>query len=419
MKKIIALVFASILLVQFSGCKKETDKPAVANMLGHKVYSVSELKAIASCTNNCSHRFTEDVYFVGVVIADEQSGNFYKEVYLRDRYNTGGLRLDCKFRTNFFIGDSLRVNLKGLDVNFNETTDMLEIDTVDYEKCVVKFASGAKPQPRVISLSDISTSNPYSNYLCDLITVTGVEFISSDKAQIWADPISQMSLNRTVQNCDGKQLIVRSSNYSNFAMEKTPIGFGNITGIATAYQGTSQMAIRWPSEANMTGTGCTIYHKKDFENNSLTSGGWTQQSVINGSVLWTASSFGTDKFAKISGYIGGNQNSENWLISPAIDLSASSNPILSFRTAAKFSGNLLEVWVSTNYNSGLPSTATWTQLTGFALSPNNPGNYAWTNSGILSLNSYKNSNTRIAFKYQSTTSGSTTYEVDDILIREN
>jgi hypothetical protein len=404
----------------FLSCKKEADKPEVKTLTGQKVYSALELKAIATCTNSCSKRFTDDVYFIGVVLADESTGNFYKEVYLRDRYNTGGLRLDFINRSSYSVGDSIRVNLKGLDININSTTDMLEIDSIDHEKFLVKFSSGPKPQPRIVNLTDLSSANPYEKYLCDLIQVNGVGFIPQDTAKIWADAVAQMSGNRTLEDCSGNQLVVRTSNYADFASLKTPKGNGSIIGIATSYQGTKQMAIRNPNELFMNGPRCLIYHFKDFENNSLTSGGWTQQSVVNSSVQWTASSFGADKFAKISGYVsGGNTNSENWLISPALDLNASTNPILSFRTAAKFSGNLLEVWVSTNYTSGAPSNATWTKLTGFSLSPNNPGNYAWTPSGILSLSSFKSGSTRIAFKYTSTTSGSTTYEVDDILIREN
>lgn len=405
-------------IIAFTTCKKEAAQPPVANLVGHKVYSVSELNAIATCTNACAKRFTGDVYFIGVVVADEQSGNFYKEIYVRDRYNTGGLHLDFTFRSSFFIGDSVRVNLKGLDINLNATTGMLEIDSLDHEKHVVKFATSAtKPQPRVVTIAQLNASP--SLYLCDLIQLNNVAFLPADANQIWADPVSQSSLNRTLQDCDGGQLIVRTSNYANFAMQKTPTGNGSIIGIATAYQGASQMAIRYPSEANMTGVGCVIYHKKDWEDNSLTSGGWTQQSVLNGSIVWTASSFGTDKFAKISGYMSGNTNSENWLISPSLNLSTSSNPILTFRTAAKFAGDVLEVHVSTNYTSGAPSTATWTQLSGFALSPNNPGSYVWTPSGSIPLSAFKTSNTRVAFRYKSTTAGSTTYEVDDVLIREN
>lgn len=420
MKKNILSLMILAALIFFQSCKKEAEKPQVKTIIGNKVYSVDELKAIATCTNSCNKRFTQDVYFIGVVLADESTGNFYKEIYLRDRYNTGGLRLDFLFRSNYSVGDSIRVNLKGLDININETTDMLEIDSVDHEKFLVKFSSGPKPQPRQLNLADINSSNPYSKYLCDLIQVNGVGFAPADTNQIWADAVGQKSVNRTLEDCDSKKLVVRTSNYSDFASEKTPKGNGYIIGIATAYQGANQMAIRTPKEAVMNGPRCAIYHTKDFENNSLTSGGWTQQSVVNGSVMWTASSFGSDKFARISGYVsGGNTNSENWLISPAIDLSNSSNPILTFRTAARFSGDLLEVWVSTNYSSGAPSSASWSQLSGIALSPNNPGNYAWTASGSLSLSSFKASTTRVAFKYRSTTSGSTTYQVDDILIREN
>jgi hypothetical protein len=412
------------LLVLFLGliipsCKKTTDEIPIINSLGHKVYSVSELKAIATCTNTCQKRFTADVYFIGVVIADEQTGSFYKELYLRDRYNTGGIHLALTAHSNFYIGDSVRVNLKGLDININLSTGLLEIDSLDYTKYLIKFASGAKPQPIVINLSSLSSLLTYSTYLCDLITITNVGFLPIDTNQIWADPISQTSISRTLQDCNTNQLIVRTSNYANFALQKTPRGNGTITGIATAYQGTNQLAIRNISEVNMTGSSCTIYHKKDFEDNSLTSGNWTKQSVVNVSVQWTASSFGTDKFAKISGYISGNQNSECWLISPLLNLSNSSNPVLSFRTAAKYTGHPLEVWVSTNYNSGAPSSATWFQLSGFAISSNNLGSYAWTLSGNISLSIYKSVNTRIAFKYQSTTSAASTYELDDILIKEN
>jgi len=411
---IILVVFAFSLTT----CKKEPVAPPVTNILGHEVHSVTELNAIATCTNACEHRFKTEDYFIGVVVADEQSGNFYKEIYVRDRYNTGGIRLDFTTRSSFFIGDSVRIYLKGCDVNINTTTGMLEIDSLDYEKHVVKFATSAtKPQPRVITIGQLN-ANP-KLYLCDLIQLSSVAFLPVDANQIWADPIAQSSINRTLQDCNGSRLIVRTSNYANFAQEKTPTGNGTIIGIATAYQGTNQMAIRYPSEANMTGAGCIIYHKKDFEDGSLTSGGWSAPSVSNVAVAWVASSFSTDKFAKVSGYVAGNQNSETWLISPIVNIAASSNPILTFRTAAKFSGTVLEVLVSTNYTSGSPYTATWTNLNGFALSPNNPGSYVWTPSGILSLNAFKNANTRIAFKYKSTTTGATTYEVDDVLIREN
>ena len=410
-KNIIVLI-AVTLTVLFSACKKKADVPPLHSPF-NKTYSVPELKAIASCTGTCSKRFTEDVFFAGVVIADQVSGNMYKELYVRDRYNTGAIHLDFKSNPYYaFIGDSVRISLKGYDVNFNSSTGMLEIDSVDYEKHFTKYGSGAIPQPIDIDLSGTN----YTDYLNELVTIHNVGFIPADTNQMYADAINQLSVNRTISDCSGKQIVVRTSNYANFASQKTPKGFGSITGIATAYGVTNQLALRKASEVSMNGAGCTIYLKKDYEDNSLTSGGWSTQNVL-GANTWSVSTFSGATFAKVSGYYSAtNQNTETWLISPPVNLAAANNPVLSFETMANFSGSLLEVVVSTNYTSGSPSTATWTNLTGFNLSSTG---YLLTASGLISLNSYKNSNTRIAFKYVSTTAGAKTYEVDNVVIREN
>ena len=159
------------------------------------------------------------------------------------------------------------------------------------------------------------------------------------------------------------------------------------------------------------------YLNKNFDDNSITSGGWTSQNVI-GSISWAASAFGGKSFAKITNYVSTtsvNIACESWLISPPISLSTSTNPILSFQNAYKYTGSALEVYVSTNYNSGLPSSATWVPLT-FTLSA---GNFVFISSGNISLSNYKNSNTRIAFKYLGSANDGSTWELDDVLVKEN
>lgn len=415
MKKIIVLLILAGLGITFNACKKKPDEPPVTNYLGVRYYGVPELRALATSTN--SKEFTLDHYFAGVVVADQVSGNFYKEIYVRDRYNTGGLRLDLlSSACNFFIGDSVRLNLKGYDIGINPTSGMLEIDSIDCEKAIVKFGHGPAPQPRVVNLA----VDTYTNYLCDLIAMNDVAFIPADTNQIWADAVMQSSLNRIIQDCSGNQITVRTSNYASFASQKTPKGAGTIIGIATIYGATKQMAIRTPNELNMNGAGCVTYLKKDFNDASITSGGWTQQALMDPTVTWyssTHTSYTNGNYAKISGfYSSTSHNSETWLISPSLNLSAGINPVLSFVTMANFTGNAIEVLVSTNYTSGLPSTATWINLTGFNQSSTG---YALTPSGLISLNAYKTANTRIAFKYTSTTTASKTFEVDDIIIREN
>ena len=72
------------------------------------------------------------------------------------------------------------------------------------------------------------------------------------------------------------------------------------------------------------------YLSKDFNDLSLTSGGWTTQIIID-TTNWFVDSFGGDDFAKCTNYNSGNVPANTWLISPGVDLSSSTQPILNFQ----------------------------------------------------------------------------------------
>lgn len=121
-----------------------------------------------------------------------------------------------------------------------------------------------------------------------------------------------------------------------------------------------------------------------------------------------------------SGY-GGDVASDDWLISPAIDLTAATSPVLTFRSWTKYTDsgnpNPMKVKISTNYaGSGDPSLATWTDLSAI-WSPAN--SEAWTGSGDIDLTSYIGSTVYIAFQYVSSGTGSGTtsnWEVDEVKV---
>jgi hypothetical protein len=86
--------------------------------------------------------------------------------------------------------------------------------------------------------------------------------------------------------------------------------------------------------------------------------------------------------------------------------------VLTFLTGCNYSGAQLEVLVSTDYNGGEPTTATWTPLNPIL----SPGTWTWTPSGAQDLSAYLTANTRIAFKYTGTSSDGKTWELDDIRV---
>ena len=164
----------------------------------------------------------------------------------------------------------------------------------------------------------------------------------------------------------------------------------------------------------------TIYLIKDFNDLSLTSGGWTTQVVVD-TTNWYATDYNGDQFAKISNYDNGNVPAEAWLISPGVDLSNATQPNLSFGTIMKWPGAALTLYISTDYDgTSNPSVqGTWTDITSNATWDTNNASWGnWTSSGDVDLSNYISNATYIAYKYTGTSSDGSTWEVDDILIEE-
>ena len=118
----------------------------------------------------------------------------------------------------------------------------------------------------------------------------------------------------------------------------------------------------------------------------------------------------------MSGFSGGAQTNEDWLISLPIDLSNTPSAFLTFQTVKRYSGNDIEVFYATDYNGGDPTTdGTWV-----ALSPTldtNTGSWSsWTDSGSLDLSAAAGGNVFIAFKYTSTSSAAATWEIDNVKV---
>lgn len=145
---------------------------------------------------------------------------------------------------------------------------------------------------------------------------------------------------------------------------------------------------------------------------------WTKYSVTGAQTWQLDTQYGVDgtNCAKMSGYAGTNNANEDWLISPAIDLSELTTAALSFKTASKFTGNVLEVKISSDYAGGNPNDATWTNL---SATLDNSNAYTWTGSGKIDISSFVGGNVYVAFKYTSTSTASMTWEVDNVKIIKN
>lgn len=408
--------FVLIITLVFASCKKKFDEPPVKTppqpssfitidsiFKKYKAYYITSSPVATKL-----FKFSDNTTLECVVTADETSGNIYKTAFVEDA--TGAIQIKLLTGGGLNLGDKIRINLNG--VILNDYGDMVQLDSVDIEKSIVKVNSGNPVVPTKVTFNQLLALNGmgHTPFQSRLVVLDSVEFVAGDKTKLFADPVGKYSLDRFLLDPNGKTLIVRSSGYANFAGSMIPCGRGTMTVIAGQYNSDIQLTIRNFAEVKLANTGCPVL-VKSFDDGSISSGGWTNYRVT-GNIDWKPGEYSGQKYGEISNYVSGNTACETWLISPSLNIADSPNPRFSFQSAYNFAGPTLEVYVSTNYTSGDPNAATWTALNP-ALSP---GGYAWVNSGNLSLTPYKSTNTRIGFKYTGTSTSGSRWEIDDIAV---
>jgi endonuclease I len=150
---------------------------------------------------------------------------------------------------------------------------------------------------------------------------------------------------------------------------------------------------------------------------TFTADGWSQYSVQGPAQIWgcvAAAGRTGDNGMQMNGFAGTSQLNEDWLISPAYDLTAATLPTLKFYSKSQFAGNSLTLKISTNYVAGTdPNTATWTDLNGSFPAANSN---VWTLTDNIDLTTYNTANVRLAWVYTSTTVANTSsrWTVDDV-----
>lgn len=394
------LLFASVIFL-LASCTKEYDKPTVETIPVGNVLTIAEVKALH--VPGTETRITQDITVFGVVTADESTGNLYKETYIQDE--TGALYLRFTTSSGVYIGDSIRVNLNGTKLlRYNQ---MLQVDSVHPDNNIVKLGTQQYRTPEVVTISTLKAN--MESFQGKLIQLDSVYFIDGGQTKTYADGINKVAESKLLEDANSNQIDVRTSGYANFANDTLPAGSGTFIGIVGQFNSTLQLLVRKPSELKMTGSKPTL---KNFQDQSLTSGGWTIENV-SGTLNWTVSDLGStgNFYGKIDN-TNAKLTGETWFISPSQNLTNSTAPFFKFRSATFANNTALQVFVLTNYTGGNPNSGTLTQV--FPIL--SAGSWSWTSSGNIDLSSYLQSNVYIAFKYTGFSSAWNTWELDDITI---
>lgn len=170
-----------------------------------------------------------------------------------------------------------------------------------------------------------------------------------------------------------------------------------------------------PEEPETPETGETIF----AETFATSLGAFTTQETVS-NYAWKFEEYNGKGYAKVSGYANGaSQEAESWLVSPAINLSGINAAYIAFdyvinKGDASLAAANHKVMVTDNYTGDVASTE-WIQVP-FGAYNDNTWSFKSTGNIALPEAIMNKENVVIAFKYNSTTANSSTWEMNNLVV---
>ena len=255
-RSVIVLMFTAVL---FNSCvDKDYDDLITANVDPALTItkSIKEIQSLA--TGSIPVQILTDEIIAGVVTGDDLSGNIYKKLILQQDSSGIAVQLDISnFNSEYPTGRRVFVKCKGLyiannggnfEIGVANGASVGRIPSGLAPKYLVKGMWGQYITPKAYQINDNIPTNT-------LVTFNNVEFAAGDNGVAYA---ATSPANLTLEDCAliPHTVILYSSTYATFALSKTPVGKGSITGVYTVYNNAGELQIRDTNDVNMPQLRC-------------------------------------------------------------------------------------------------------------------------------------------------------------------
>ena len=396
-----AFLLLAMVGMMFTACKKEYPEPPIQDLPIGRVYTIDEILALES-----GYVFNEDASVYGIITADEQSGNLYKCAFMQDRATGAALELYLNAPSGVRIGDSVRVYLK--DVTYSLYANLPQLTNFEADGHIVILANDKPIEPAKATITEINQGK----YLAGLVRLENVKFTEQNT---FSDPSTYGNRTLIDPMNPSNNVIVRTSNYANFALDSLPQGVGNLIAIASVYNSTWQLILRSARELEFDGYAPGGDNDLPYCEFFSTSFGTYTTYDVKGAQHWEID-YST---AKMTGFVNNtNYENEDWLISAKFSLENVSSASMTMSYIARYFDVVDEnitVLVSSDYTSGDPNSANWERVDASWTLGSDWNNFAST---TLDLSQFVGQKIRVAVRYLSDNIKAGTIEVQSICIQE-
>ena len=240
------IVIASMILL-FAGCvDNDFDVPPI-NIPHVDFEANTTIAELKDMYEGVLDSIDSNIIISGIVVANDESGNFYKQLEIQD--NTGGIevRIDRNnLYTQYKVGQRVYIKCQGLflgdyrglvQIGYKYQNDIGRIpDAIVDQHIFIDSLPGTPPPPIIKTIPELKNTQ----YLSMLVQIDSVYFAQA--GSVFAE--SNAATNRTIVDNHQNTLTLRTSNYANFASDTLPSGKGSIRGILSIYGTTYQLYIR-------------------------------------------------------------------------------------------------------------------------------------------------------------------------------
>ncbi|WP_339888736.1 DUF5689 domain-containing protein [uncultured Flavobacterium sp.] len=451
MKKTKNLLLISLLAI-FTGCvnSDEYNTPDLSS----ECVNLTATKTVAEITNaatSTATKYENDDIIEAYVTSSDEGGNFYKSISFQSVDGTKGFSMPVdtyNLFNQYEPGRLVYIKMKDRYVATSQSSTIIgnlyngnvgRISGVEYNDVLKRGCTKVNENDIIKNLTVSNAKN--NQYLNMLIEFNNVQFTDASLGKTFFDTTLNSfggATNHLITDEFGQTIIVRVSEFANFASNSIPSGSGKIRGVLTKYNNDYQFMVRTINDVNLPNdrldldffppiVGTNIVYNSTL-NEPFTTYTVNQQSfpkyindAAQGSRYWQAKSFGGNSYIQMSSFGGGNTEINKSLFIVPVDMTAANT--LSFKTNDGYNnGAAFKVFYTTNYVPGSQiTTATLVDITSsFTISSGNTSGYgsAFTNSGVYNIPAAITGNGFFVFQYLgSGASGpTTTMQLDDIVI---
>jgi len=282
MNKIKQLIHAITLIVAigaFSACEKTFDAPPGAGEVNIAANTSIQALKTYHTISGVYDLINEDVIISGIVVANDKSGNIYKQLFIQDSTGAMQILVDAySLYASYPVGRRIFVKCKGLTLTDSYGNMVLGYKAIIDGLPSIEGIPGAMVsnhliggtlnnpvEPITVTVADLGTTMN-NKYINALVKLEGYEFSSADTAKTYGDTSSYKStVNRNINKGCGSNvnIVVRNSGYASFAGLKIPKGNGSIAAIYTIYRSsptsnttTKQMLLRSENDVRFDSVRC-------------------------------------------------------------------------------------------------------------------------------------------------------------------